>query len=216
MSQARIELRVEKRTVVGKQVKKLRKAGIIPANVFGQNMPSESIQVDEKLLTKVMYEAGMTHVIYLILEKESIPVLCVGANKHSLTDHLLHVDFKKVNLREQVEADVPVVMSGENELVKAGEADVILVADTVRVEALPTKIPEEFSIDVSQLKEIGVGITVGQLPKSDDYTFVDEEAKTLVQLVEVKKEEAEPQESPSPESVEATEEKPEEEKAAEE
>lgn len=203
-----LNLKADKRSVFGKQVKKLRRTGIIPANIFGKDISSMAIQVEDKAFRAVARQAGTTQVIYISVDGKELPVLIQDLQHHPLTDMVLHVDFKNVDLKEKVEAEVPVELVGENALVKSGEADVLLLADAVMVEALPTSIPEHFTIDISTLVEVGTQIMVKDLPKSADYTFVDEDDKIVVQLAETNKEEAVVQESPSPESVEATEEGP--------
>ncbi|MEK7499907.1 MAG: 50S ribosomal protein L25 [Patescibacteria group bacterium] len=203
-----LNLKADKRSVFGKQVKKLRRTGIIPANIFGKDIKSIAIQVEDKAFRMIARQAGTTHVIYISVDGKELPVLIQDLQHHPLTDTVLHVDFKNVDLKEKVEAEVPVELVGENALVKSGEADALLLADAVVVEALPTKIPERFTIDIATLTEIGAQIMVKDLPKSADYTFVDEEDKMIAQLAEAKKEEAVVQASPSPESVEATEEGP--------
>lgn len=213
MTQKQIALSAEVRTVLGKKVKQLRRQGILPANIFGSDMPSQAIQLNSKEFHKVYKEAGTTHVIYITYDKKEVPVLVATTHSDPLSGEMLHADFKKVNLRQKVEAEVPVELTGEHDLVKSGEADVLLVRDMVRVEALPTKIPESFTIKIATLEGIGSHIIVADLPKSEDYTIIDEPETVIVQLSEAKKEEAEPQESPSPDSVEATEEKPAEEGA---
>ena len=177
-----LKLKVDTRTVVGKKVKQLRRKGILPANVFGKGITSKSIQVEEKAFRVVARSAGTTKVLYLSLGKEELPVLIQNAQYDSITDHLLHIDFRHVDLKEKVEAEVPVEIVGEHPLVKSHEADALLLVDSVMVEALPTQIPEKFAIDISQLKKIGDQVTIGDLPASKDYSFVDEKDRVIVQL----------------------------------
>ena len=112
-----------------------------------------------------MREAGETGVVFIKIEGESTdrPVLIHSVSKHPVTDDLIHADLYQVNLKEKTTAAVPVVLVGENELEKNGEALIMQVLNEVEVEALPTEIPHEFQIDITTLTEVGQGVKVADL-----------------------------------------------------
>ena len=68
----RVELRATSRTVQGKKVKQLRTAGLIPAVMFGPDTPSNSIQVEQRELLKVLREAGSTALIDLYVDDQAV------------------------------------------------------------------------------------------------------------------------------------------------
>jgi len=63
-----IKLTAQKRTLVGKKVKKLRKEGLIPANIFGKKIKSQSLSLNKKEFEKVFAEAGETGIVNLTVE----------------------------------------------------------------------------------------------------------------------------------------------------
>ncbi len=182
-------LKAEKRVLFGKKSKKLQRDGIVPGNVFGKGMDSVSVQIPLDDLRKMYRKAHGTHLVYLAVDKAEYPVLIQNIQKNSTGDKWLHVDFKQVSLTQKTTAQVPVVITGELEVVKSGEADMLVLADKLTVECLPTKIPEGIVIDVSALSGIGAEVKIKDLPHNSDYTFLDPEDKLIVQISEAKKEE---------------------------
>src|SRR3989344_3554943 len=112
----RYELTAEPRKITGKQVKKLRREGILPANVYGKDIKSQSLQLPQDVFDKVFEEAGETGVIDLTYGKDTIPVLI--HNIHTdYRNRVLHADFFKVNLKEKVKTMVPIEVVGESKAV---------------------------------------------------------------------------------------------------
>ena len=182
-------LKVENRDITGRKVKQLRAEGIMPANIFGKDIQSRSIKVDRSAFSKIYAEAGETGIIELQLDKEKVPVLVANVQTHPVTEEPLHVDFRQVNMKEKIEAQVPVELIGEAPAVKDGLGIAVQQTDEITVEALPTDLPENYQVDISGLSEIGASITVAELPKSDKVTILDEAEKVIVMIEEVPEEE---------------------------
>lgn len=188
---AKLTLAAEERTVLGKGVKKLRREGILPANIFGKDFKSLSIAIKEAEFLKTYKEAGETGVVYVNVGKEEVPTLIKSVQKHPVNDFLLHIDFRKIDLKQKIETEVPLEFIGESPAVKDG-AVVLYQQDKVMVEALPANIPSEIQIDLEKLTEIGQDVKISDLPKSADYEFIDDPETVLVSLTEHKEESIEP------------------------
>src|SRR5258705_4855408 len=107
------QLASEPRTVLGKKVKKLRREGLLPANVYGKGLESTAIQVKLADFQAVFKEAGETGLVDLKVGADAKPVLIKNLQM-SFPHHIpLHVDFYQVNLKEKVKTMVPVVLTGE-------------------------------------------------------------------------------------------------------
>lgn len=160
----KILLEATKRDVFGKKVNKLREKGLIPSNIFGKNIKSTAITIEGKLLDKAQKQAGSTSLIYLKVngDKER-PVLLQNIQKHPVSGDVLHVDFRQVDLKEKVVANVPLEQTNESPAVKDKVGLLLWVIDEIEVEALPTDLPEKITVDVSSLKEIGQEIYVKNL-----------------------------------------------------
>ena len=161
----RIELRSQIRTVQGKQVRRLRAQGWIPAVVFGADVPAKSIQLEERTLIKALRQAGSTTLIDLFVDDEPEPhiVLAHDIQWHTLTAKLHHVDFYQVRLDRKVKTTPPIEIVGESPLVKAGRAVLVQVLGHVEVECLPSELIHSIPVDVSGLESLNDSITIADL-----------------------------------------------------
>lgn len=185
----RFNLTAEKRKITGKQVKKLRRDGILPANVYGKDIKSQSLQLPLSDFQKVFSEAGETGVVDLKIGEDTIPVLI-----HNLhTDYRntpLHADFFKVNLKEKVSAMVPVEISGEPKAVVDNIGLLEKITNEIEVEALPTDLPENVPVNVEHLALVGDQITVGDLKAPDTITILSDPTLVIVKIGELVSKEA--------------------------
>ena len=156
------KLKAEKRKVLGKRVKKLRRVGILPANVYGKSIKSESLQVNQAEFDKVYKEAGETGLVDLEFDGKTIPVLI-----HNVTSNfrglVLHADFFQVNLKEKVKAMVPLEIVGEPKAVLDKIGILMNILSEIEVEALPEELPEKIDVNVEHLANIDDQITVSDL-----------------------------------------------------
>ena len=161
MSQ-KITFSAQPRTLVGKKTGRLRRDGILPGNIHGDIDHSMSIQMSHLDFVKLYDQVGDTGVVYLTVgdESKNRPVLIDHVEYDPVTDQEIHVVFKQVNLKEKVTAEVPVEFVGEN---KVPDSVVVEVVSSIPVEALPTDLPENFEVDVTDLTEIGQSITYADL-----------------------------------------------------
>lgn len=164
MTTQRAELKAASRQITGKKVKTLRANGLVPANIFGKDKASQSVQVNLKEFQKIYKVTGETGLIDLQIEGEdkARPVLVSNIDHHPVSDAVLHVDFHQVNLKEKVTATIPVETVGESAAVKEGNV-LVLPYNELEVEALPTDLPEKFVIDISVLQKVGDDIKLEAL-----------------------------------------------------
>lgn len=190
MATKRMSLSAEKRTVVGKKVKKLRLEGKVPANVFGKNVKSLAISVKRTEFEKLYRTAGETTLIDINIEgeKEPRPVLIAETQFHTVSDHLLHVNFHQVDLTKKVTAGVPVRLAGEAPAVKDKGAILVTVMSEIHVEALPANLPDHILVDISKLVEFGDSVHVKDLKIDADVKVLADEAETVVTVQEPKEE----------------------------
>jgi len=185
----KISLKAEKRTILGKKVKKLRREGLLPLNLFGKEIKSMALTAKFPDFRKIFQKAKTTQVVYVQVGQKEYPALIQNVQIHPVSRIILHADLKKIDLKEKTEVEVPVEIVGELNVVKSGEADLMVLQDAVWVECLPTKIPEKITLDISKLEGIGAEIKVKDLPASEDYRYLDEPEQMVMQIVEAKKEE---------------------------
>ena len=181
-----IPLTAQKRTVLGRKVKNLRKEGFIPAHVFGHKVKTEHVQVKTSEFAKVFEKAGETGIVNLAVDGQKRPVLIRNVQIHSVTDNPLHIDFYQVNLAEKVKVDVPLEIVGESPVVEKKIGLLLTPVSEVEVEALPADIPEKIEIDISKLVNVGDEVKVKDLAvdKSKVEILTDEEL-VIVQIGEL-------------------------------
>lgn len=189
----KILLTVEKRELLGKKVRQVRAEGKLPANIYGKDIPSIAIQIDGKEFKKALHAAGLTQVIYLIVDKQEIPSMIQNVQTDPVSDLYIHADFKKVNLMQKLEAQVPVVIVGESEAVAQNKGDMMTLVNSLYVEALPTDMPQEIEVDISGLKEIGDEVKISDLKKGGNFVITDEAETVIVRIAEHKEESVEPE-----------------------
>lgn len=188
----KLTLQVSKREVFGKKLKKLRREDMLPANIFGPDFKSVSITVNMKDFLKVYRVAHETGVVTLDLDKKEIPTLIKFLQKHPVTDQILHVDFRKIDLTKKVLTDVPVKAIGASEAVNVKGGVLLIQSDVLSLEALPNDIPTAIEVDISVLKELGDEIKVSDLAKSTKYELKDEADKVVISVVAHKEESVTP------------------------
>lgn len=160
----------------------------MPANVFGPKFKSQSVSVKYYDLVGVYKTAKGTGIVYLQLDKEEIPVLVKNIQLHPVSDKILHVDFRKVDLQEKITTAVPVKTVGTSSAVTQLGGVLLLQADRLTVEALPQDIPQAIEVNISQITEIGQEVTVANIGKSNQYVIKDDGKKVVVSVIAHKEE----------------------------
>ena len=187
------KLAAEKRTLTGRKVKQLRREGVLPANVYGKNVKSFAVQVDNKEFSSMYKEVGETSLVDLVVGKKSIPVLVNNTHLDPVTDEYLHVDFLQVNLKEKVKAHIPLELVGDAPAEKTGLGTLVQQLDEVEVEALPTDLPDKFEVDVSSLDDTEKVITVADIKvDSKKVEMISDKELFVAKVEEVKEVEEEP------------------------
>ncbi len=183
----------EPRAKFGKQNRALRKSGFVPANIYGEGMEPVSVSLKEKDFMIAFKQAGETSIIECEIGGEKIPTLISDIAIHPVLDKVLHVDFRKVNLKKKVEVEVPVVLIGESLAVKTMGGVLLQQMNEIEIVALPQSIPTNIQIDISVLKEIGSEIKIQDLTKSDDYEILEDGDRVIASITAHKEESTEAQ-----------------------
>lgn len=192
MSKEKIKLEVEKRKILGKKVKKLRREGILPANIYGKDIKSLAVQLPVKDFLAVYQKAGETKIIELRVkgEEKDRSVLIRNPQFDPVSDSPLHVDFYQVSLREKIIAKIPVEITGVSPAVEQKIGILIQPLSEIEIEALPADLPEKFVVDVSKLKGVGEAITVADLEIPKGVEIITSSKEIIAKIEAPSKEEA--------------------------
>lgn len=177
-------LAAEPRQVLGRKVKQLRREGVLPANIYGKKIKSESVQVKLPDFQKVYEEVGETGLVALKIGSSEHPVLIHNVQLDSVSDLPLHADFMEVDLKEKVTATVPIEFTGESPIEKSQEGILVPQLREVEVEALPTDLPENITVDVSELDVLGKAIKVADLKVDRAKVEIKGDPEQIVVVIE--------------------------------
>lgn len=158
-----VELKGTTRSAIGKAaMKKIRRAGNVPAVVYGQGEPI-AVAVDFQAMTKVLHSPE-TYVVKLDLEGKTTSAIVREVQYHPVTDNVLHVDFLRVNDTEAVEVELPIKLVGTAKGVLAG-GRLVPMLRKLKVKGLVNELPDNVEVDISGL-EMGKTFRVGEIPVS--------------------------------------------------
>lgn len=177
-----IELKAESRTLAGRHVKRLRSQGYVPAVVYGSQVEAKPIQVESKILHKVLTKAGGNTLISLqIGDAEPVLTLAREVQRDIIRHNILHVDFYQVVMTEKLAAEVPLVLTGEAPAVENGG---ILVhgLNTVEVQCLPADLPSAIEVDLSPLTEFNDFVAVSDLKVPSSITILSDLESVIARI----------------------------------
>lgn len=158
-------IEAEKRTETGKNAnRRLRQAGRVPGNLYGDKQEAISLTLNPKQLSAVLRsQAGQNTIFELkVSGGEHTPAMIVETQFEPVHEHLLHVDLKRIAMGEKLKISVHVLLTGEAPGVKVQGGILEVVRREVEVECLPADIPEQLKIGIETL-ELGQYLRVADL-----------------------------------------------------
>ena len=187
------QLNGQKRVLVGRKVKTLRRQGLVPGTIYGKNIQSVNVAISGADFSAVFQRAGETGVIELSIDKAVHPVLVHNVQKDPVTDAVVHVEFYQVDLHEKVHANVPLSFVGEAPAVAEKKGVLLTLVSEIEVEALPTDLPDKIDVDVSGLAEVDQELTVAALRVPSGVSVSSEKDVVVVKVGSLVSKEAEEQ-----------------------
>ena len=172
MSKA-ITLKADVREIVGKKVSKLRSEDMIPAVMYGNKIASQNLAVKYVDFKRVYAKAGESALIEL--EVSDIQLA-------PMSGKVSHIDFFQVNMKEEVETEIPLEFVGEAPAVKALGGVLVKNMDEISVKCLPADLPEKYVIDISTLATFDDVIAVKDLKVSEKVEIMLD-GETVIALV---------------------------------
>ncbi|HLO30441.1 MAG TPA: 50S ribosomal protein L25 [Anaerolineales bacterium] len=170
----KVVLKAEKRDVIGKQVKALRRAGKLPAVIYGRRTEPISIVLDAHTASLTLGKLTSSSLVTIALDGTEYPTLVREKQRDYIKNRLLHVDFLAVSLTESLRATVSLNLIGVSGAVKDFNAVLVNNLESLEVECLPTDLPESIDLDISVLARPGDGIRVRDITVSDKLRLLDD------------------------------------------
>jgi large subunit ribosomal protein L25 len=130
-----------------------RRAGQIPAVVYGAFQEPVSVAVNPRDILKIVRSATGFNTIFnlAIAGGETTPVMVVDQQVDPIKGDLLHADLKRIDLTKRIRISVPVHVTGEPAGVKVDGGLLEIITRAIEVECLPDEIPESYTLDVTEL-----------------------------------------------------------------
>jgi large subunit ribosomal protein L25 len=179
MAQDRATLKVSPRETFGSRAtRRLRRDGLVPGIVYGQGGEARPFQVPARELRHLLGE-GHTLLDLELEGSKAVPVVIKEQQHHPVKGDVLHLDCLEVRLDEEIQAEVAIELDGGDQAPGVREGGVLEhVTREVTVEALPTDIPEQILVDVSQM-EISDTISLAAVTAPSGVKFMADEPEEI-------------------------------------
>lgn len=189
-----IVFEANRREVIGKNVKKLRREGLLPAIVYGHSIEPVSISLNYKEASKTLDSISPSALVVLDIDGEKHYTLVRDKQRNPVRRTIIHVDFQAVSLTETVRADVTVNLTGEAPAVETYLGILVPSLEQLSIECVPTNLPDRIDVDLSGLTEIGDSISVGDIIAPEGVEILNDPDEVVVVVIAQAAEEEEEEE----------------------
>lgn len=179
------KVNVSSRSALGTRASgRLRKAGFVPAVIYGKKSAPRPLAIEEPALRAVMRQVGSSIAMFEVNEdgKQTLALL-QEVKRHPFKDYLMHVDLHEICPDEALHIHVPVHINGVCPGVVNGNGSLNIVLHTIDVKALPRDFPSSIELDISQL-EVGQSIHIKELPALKGVTYLAPDDQVVVTCAE--------------------------------
>ena len=186
-----ITVTAEVRSSRGKnEARRTRRAGHIPAVVYGAYQDPISVAVNPREINKIVRSSTGFNTIFTlaIAGGETTPVMVVDQQVDPIKGTLLHADLKRIDLTKRIRVSVPVHTAGEAAGVKVQGGLLEVITRAIEIECLPDEIPESFAVDVSELM-IGQSKRASDVAVSGSMKLVSDPQSVIAHIVALRAEE---------------------------
>ena len=184
-----LELKAERRTVKGKQVRALRRAGILPGVVYGPASEPTAIQMNTREATRVIRSIKGTQLIDLVIDGTRKPVLLQDIERHAIRGDFEHIDLYAPDMDKPLRVYIPISITGQSFAVNSLSGVLVRGLTELYIEVLPRDLLSGVTVDVSVLKAIGQSVTVKDVAVPDNVKVLDDPDTMLVRVTYQSKEE---------------------------
>jgi large subunit ribosomal protein L25 len=168
-------LTATRRTEIGKHVAHLRKAGRLPAVVFGHGLESIPVSLDAHEFEHVRRTAHSNTIIELKIDGKDVHrVLVHGVQIDPRNRHLLHVDLFELKKGEEVTVEIQLHTVGESYAVDRLGGTLLHNIDRIKVRALPENLPDSIEFSIESLMDFDTAIHLRDLPMPAGVTLLSD------------------------------------------
>ncbi|AIS52962.1 50S ribosomal protein L25 [Thermoanaerobacter kivui] len=185
-----VSIEAVKRDTGKNAARRLKKQGYVPAILYGKDM-AESIPlaVEYNKLQRLLQKHGRNVLLNVIVNGTTHNAIIKEIQEDTLKGKIIHVDFQRVSMYEEIEATVPLKFEGAG-LVESRGGIVQHQLWELTIESLPDKIPQEITVDLSKL-EIGDTLFVRDIQVPEGVKVIDDPDEVVVSVLAPKETEEE-------------------------
>ncbi len=156
---------VDVRAVTGKAVRRLRREGTIPANIYGRGLDSVAVQLPWLRARQMLNAHGRNTLIEVQVasEERPRPVVIREIGRDPVSGAVEHIDFFQVDLARTIQADVSIHLVDEAPAVHTYGGILVQSLESLHIEALPNALPESIEVSVTGLTELDQSLTVADV-----------------------------------------------------
>ncbi len=169
-----VVIKADRREIVGKHVKSVRREGKLPAILYGKHISPIPVALDWRVASRVLGHLTTSSLVVIDLGDETHTALVREKQRNHMTGALLHVDFQVISMTEVLRTKVSVTIIGEAPAIKTYSGILVTNVDQLEVECLPVDLPERIEVNVTGLTEIGSAFHVSDLKLSDKIKILDD------------------------------------------
>ncbi|MBA4379706.1 MAG: 50S ribosomal protein L25 [Anaerolinea sp.] len=177
---ANVIVKATHRTVIGKQVRALRRAGQLPGVLYGRHIEPAPISMDAREASRILSHLTSSSLVTIDLEGQEFPSLVRESQRNPIKRNLVHVDFQVVSLTEKLRTHVGIEVTGISPAVKDFNAVLVTSLDELEVECFPQHLPERIVVDISRLANVGDGIHVRDIVLSENVKVLSDPEEMVV------------------------------------
>lgn len=176
-----LSIQAKARSAFGRQNKKLRESGSLPAVLYGRGKETEALEVRYKDFEKVYRQAGENTLVDLVIDDNtSKKVLIHDVARHFMKNEYIHVDFYEVDLTRKIHAKIPLHFVGTAPAIKELGGILVKNLNEIEVEALPANLPSFIEVDISSLKTFQDSLRISDLKLSADVKILGHAEEVMV------------------------------------
>lgn len=159
----------------------IRNSKMLPGVFYGKGVESLPVQVDYQVFRKAFIKGGYSQIMDLNVDGgKKFKVLVHDVQFNPITGAITHVDFKNVNLKEEITTEVPVEITGVSLAVKDLGGILTTVKHELMVKCLPMDLPHSIVVDVSTLVDFQSAIHVKDIVVPKGVTITDDEDDVVI------------------------------------
>jgi len=142
--------------------RRLRHANQVPAIVYGLEKEVQNIALSHNKVWQAQDNEGFySHILTLVIDGKKEDVILKDVQRHPFKPTILHLDFQRVDAKQELQTNVPLHFIGEEAAIKAG-GTVTHTMTELDVTCLPKNLPEFIEVDVAAL-EVGQTLHISDL-----------------------------------------------------